>query len=229
MFFADLTYLKEIKKIKKLVINFGLRMVAGGLVAGVWGNVSARAPKKDLFVITPTGMPYHKLTIGDMAVMNMRGETVEGKRSPSSEYMLHLLIYRSRPDVQAVMHTHSVYASSLAVARKPIPPLTEELVQLVGGGVQVAPYARAGTPELAQAAVGALGPLGAVLLANHGMVGVGRNLEEALHVCLIVEKAAQIYILAMQAGGEAALPPKDVVALRDNYVQVYSRYILRDE
>jgi len=226
MFFTDFI---EMKKIKKQVINFGLRMAAGGLVAGTWGNVSARVPKKNLFVITPTGMPYPELTARDMAVMNMQGEVVEGKRSPSSEYMLHLLIYQSRPDVQAVMHTHSVYASALSVARKPVPPLTEELVQLVGGGVPVAPYARAGSPELAKAAAGTLGPLGAVLLANHGVVGVGRNLEESLHVCQIVEKAAHIYILAVMAGGEAVLPPEEVGALRDNYLRVYSRYILRDE
>ncbi|MBC7324008.1 MAG: class II aldolase/adducin family protein, partial [Moorella sp. (in: Bacteria)] len=145
-----------------------------------------------------------------------------------SEYMLHQAIYRARPEVNAVMHTHSIYASALAVTRKPVPPILEDLVQMVGGGVPVAPYARAGTPELARVAAETLGSLGAVLLANHGVVGVGRTLEEAFIVCQIVEKAACVYIWACLAGEAAALPPEEVKILRDHYLLSYGRHLLRE-
>lgn len=215
------------EKIREQVARYGLRMASCGLVAGTWGNLSARVPKEELFVITPSGLPYSELAGKDMVVLNLQGEVVEGEHRPSTEYLLHQAIYQARPDVNAIVHTHSIYASALAVARQPIPPILEDLVQMVGGGVPVAPYARAGTPELAKVAAETLGSLGAVLLANHGVVGVGRTLEEALVVCQIVEKSANVYIWASLAGEPVSLAAEEIKALRENYLQSYGQYFLR--
>jgi len=218
-----------VEKTREQVARYGLRMISCGLVAGTWGNISARVPKEELFVISPSGLPYPELTGKDMVVLNLRGEVVAGEHRPSTEYLLHLAVYQARPDVNAILHTHSICASALAVARQPIPPILEDLVQMVGGGVPVAPYARAGTPELAKVAAATLGSLGAVLLANHGVVGVGRTLEEALTVCQIVEKSASVYLWAGLAGEPAALTAEEIKALRENYLQSYSKYYRSSE
>lgn len=214
------------EKVREQVARYGLRMGACGLVTGVWGNVSARVPKEELFVLTPSGMPYKELIGKDMVVLNMRGEVVDGEHRPSTEYILHLAIYQARPDVNAIMHTHSIYASAMAVARKPIPPILEDLVQMVGGGVPVAPYARAGSPELAKSVARAIDSRGAVLLANHGVVGVGRTLEEAFIVCQIVEKSACVYAWANLVGDAVTLEPEEVKELRDNYLFSYSCHLI---
>lgn len=211
------------EKYKEKVYKTGLRMAASGLVTGTWGNLSARVPRENLVVITPSGLPYAGLQAADMVVMDLDGRVVEGERRPSTEYRLHLAVYRARGDVHAVMHTHSVFASALAVARRPIPPILEDLAQVVGGEVAVARYARAGTDELAAAAVEALGRRGAVLLANHGVVGVGRDLEEALMVCQIVEKSAKVFVWADMVGQPAVLSAEEVTALRDCYLNDYGQ------
>ncbi|WP_051276110.1 class II aldolase/adducin family protein [Desulfovirgula thermocuniculi] len=215
------------EKYKEQVFKMAQRMATSGLVTGTWGNLSARVPREDLVVITPSGVPYFLLQPRDMVVLDLEGRVVEGEKRPSTESRLHLAIYRARPDVFAVMHTHSVFASALAVARRPIPPILEDLAQVVGDGVPVAAYARAGTEELARAAVEALGNRGAVLLANHGMVGVGRNLEEAFMVCQIVEKSAKVYLWAELIGQAAVLPAEEVEALRSCYLDEYSREYIK--
>ncbi|SHE53213.1 L-fuculose-phosphate aldolase [Desulfofundulus australicus DSM 11792] len=217
-----------VEKYKEQVYKMSLRMATSGLVTGSWGNISARVPREELVVITPSGIPYANLQARDMVVLDLDGRVVEGEKRPSTEFMLHLAIYHARPDVYAVMHTHSVFASALAVARKPIPPILEDLAQTVGNGVAVASYARAGTEELARAAVEALGDRGAVLLANHGVVGVGRNLEEAFMVCQIVEKSAKVYVWADLVGQPAILPAEEVEALRSSYLQGYSLAMVRN-
>ncbi|MQL51720.1 class II aldolase/adducin family protein [Desulfofundulus thermobenzoicus] len=216
------------EKYKEQVYKMGLRMGTSGLVTGTWGNISARVPRENLVVISPSGIPYATLQPRDMVVLDMEGRVVEGERKPSTEYRLHLGIYNARPDVQAIMHTHSVFASALAVARKPIPPILEDLAQMVGNGVAVARYARAGTEELARAAVEALENRGAVLLANHGVVGVGRNLEEAFMVCQVVEKSAKVYVWADLVGQPAVLPLEEVEVLRDCYLNSYSQVCMRN-
>lgn len=211
------------EKAKDLVLKTGTKMVGAGLVIGTWGNISQRVKKENLVVITPSGMPYGCLKMVDIVVMDMEGRVVEGERRPSTEYLMHLEIYKRRWDLNAVVHTHSIYASSLAVAKEPIPPILEDMVQLVGGEVPVAEYARAGTKELARAAAEKIVRSNAVLLANHGVVGVGKNLEEALMVCLIVEKAAQIYILAKSIGHPYIIPKDEVAELREVFLGNYGQ------
>lgn len=205
------------------VIDAGRDMAAAGLVAGTWGNISVRVPGGDLVLITPSGMPYHSLAVSDLVTVDLSGAPRAGHRRPSTELPLHLEIYRARPDVQAIMHTHSRYACALAVARLDLPPILEEQAQLAGGRVAVASYAPAGSEALAHHAVQALGSRNAVLLANHGLVGVGGNIQEAFLVCQIIEKACQIYILSRGLGQAHVLSNSEVRALQENFRAGYGQ------
>jgi ribulose-5-phosphate 4-epimerase/fuculose-1-phosphate aldolase len=182
------------------IVAAGRDLVAKGLVAGTWGNISVRIPDSEEVLITPSGRDYNTLTAAELVVVDSKGRTVSGG-IPSSETPLHLAIYHERRDVQAIVHTHSIFASACAVARRGIPPVIEDLVQIVGGEVEVAAYALPGTVELGLSAVQALGDKQAVLLANHGVIGCGTRLSEAMLACELVEKAAQIYLYANTLGG----------------------------
>ncbi|WP_347487852.1 class II aldolase/adducin family protein [Desulfoscipio sp. XC116] len=211
------------EKVREQVLKTGSRMACAGLVMGAWGNISARVPGENLFVITPSGIPYDMMGKIDLVVVDGEGRAVEGERKPSSELKLHLAIYGARAHAGAIVHTHSIYASAMAVAGKALPPILEDQVQLVGGAVPVTRYARAGTADLAVAAVDALGQSNAVLLANHGLVGLGRTVEEAFTVCQVVEKAAQVYILAELIGQAAVIPPGEIAILREAFLTSYGQ------
>jgi L-fuculose-phosphate aldolase len=198
---------------KQQVLAACRRIVAAGLVAGSSGNVSRRVEGPEgapLVAITPSRVPYHRLTAADILVIDFEGDPVEGEGVPSSETLAHLAVYRACADVGAVIHTHSIYASALAVAGLEIPPLLDEQVVVLGGSVPVAEYAMAGSQELADKACTALGEGNAVLLHNHGVLGVGADLEEAASVCELVERLAQIYVLALALGQVTPLPERVV-------------------
>ncbi len=203
------------------ICQAGRLLIEKRLVAGTWGNVSARAAQNQMS-ITPSGRPYESLSEQEICCVSLDdGRQTAGRLAPSSEAPLHRAIYCARPDVGAIVHTHSLYASACAVARKSVPPVIEDLIQLAGGEICVAAYALPGTDALAEAAVAALGDRQAVLLANHGAVACGETLREALMIAEVLEKAAQIYILAEQLGGAFALSAADVQIMRDFYVARY--------
>jgi L-fuculose-phosphate aldolase len=208
---------------KEELIHTGKELVDLGLVAATWGNISIRLPKNQGVIITPSGMDYYNINPEDLVVLDLQGKVLEGERKPSSEKLLHLTIYRHRPDVQAVVHTHSPYATAYAVVRKPIPALVEDLVQIVGGDVDVALYASPGTQELADHAVNALAGKMGVLLANHGVIGVGRDITEALRVCQLIEKTAQIGIMAKMLGEPVFLSDDEKRIMRQAYLFHYGQ------
>lgn len=198
---------------KQEVLEACRRIVAAGLVAGSSGNVSRRVEGPGgapLVAITPSRVPYHRLTADDILVIDFEGDPVEGEGVPSSETLAHLAVYRARADVGAVIHTHSIYASALAVAGLEIPPLVDEQVVALGGSVPIAEYAMSGSQELADKACAVLGEGNAVLLRNHGVLGVGADLAEAASVCELVERLAQVYVLALSLGRATPLPDEAV-------------------
>jgi len=215
--------LNDTERIKTEILAVGRSMLDKGLVAGTWGNISSRIPGTKLIAVTPSGKGYHEITIADVVVVDVIGTVIEGNFKPSSELPLHLAIYNVRPDIQAIIHTHSVFASACAVAHKSIPPIIEDLVQLSGGSVDVATYALPGTATLAQNVVLALGKKNAVLMANHGVVGCGQSLAEGMMACELVEKAAQIFIYANQIGGAQTLNDDDIEVMHKFYVEYYSQ------
>ncbi len=209
--------------IKEQILSTGNQMAASGLVTGTWGNISAQVPGEGLVVITPSGIPYNKMKKTDLVVVDRDGNIVDGERRPSTELKMHLSIYRARQDAQAIVHTHSMFACAMAVAGRALPPILEEVVQLAGGEVPVARYARAGSAGLAAAVVEALGNGNAVLLANHGLVGLGRDVAEAYQVCVVVEKAAGVYAWATLLGGARLIDPGEVQELRKLFLRDYGQ------
>ncbi len=187
-------------------------MSALGLVSGTAGNVSVRLDPADpggrgLMAVTPAGVRYDGMDAEDAVVTDFELETVAGERAPSSESLLHAGVYLARRDVRAVVHTHSVYSSAFAVARRDLPPVIDELAVYVGGAVRASEYGFPGSQALADNVCAALGENKAAFIANHGAVAVGESLDEALDVCLLVERACRIYILAQSLGG--AVPIAD--------------------
>jgi L-ribulose-5-phosphate 4-epimerase len=212
--------MQEVAELKQSVVLYGRQMAERGLVAGTWGNISLRSNVGNRIAITPSGQPYSELTPEDIVVVDTVGNVLEGRR-PSSELPLHLAIYTARADVRAIVHTHSLFATACAVAGEAIPPSLEEMVQVVGGTVDVARYALPGTADLASYAVEALGDKTAVLLSNHGAVACGPSLKEALLIAELVEKAAHIHVIARQLGGARCLSDDDVQLMRRFYVETY--------
>lgn len=186
-----------------------------GLVSGSSGNVSLRlnpgAGSDDaLMAITPMGVPYTELSDADVVVVDADLEPLDGDLAPSSESLLHLGIYSRRQDVGAVIHTHSIFSSVAAVTGREIPPIVDEMVVYVGGGIRVSEYAFPGTEELAESVCVALEDRSAALIRNHGAVGVGRTVAEALRVCSLIERVAKIHAYASMTGPVGELPT-DVV------------------
>ena len=192
-------------------------MYRRGLVGAYSGNTSLRLSgtgEDSLLLVTPTHHPYYRLQPDELVVVNLDGDPVlPAPMRPSSETLLHLEIYRQRDDVQAVAHTHSIYASVAAVIGRDIPPLIDEMLLTIGGPVRVSKYAFPGTQDLADEAYRALGDRNAALLRNHGVVGVGPDIWEALEVCDLVERLAQIFVHARNFGPRAAAAlPEDAIA-----------------
>ena len=233
----------NLEKIRQSVVEAGLVLAHSSMTIGTYGNISCRVDENHI-AITPSGRDYEQLTSADIVVTDLKGDVQkidsdDGNKSkdpgnnpgnnavplrPSSELPLHLEIYKNFPEARAIVHTHSVYASALAVAHKDLPPVIEDLTQITGGAVRCTEYTMAGTKELGRNAVQAMeGGRSAALLANHGAVCWGRTMKEALATAQILEKAAQIYCIAHSFGTPFPLNEKTAEALHDFYLNHYSK------
>ena len=157
---------------KKEIIEGGKRLLKEGLVARTWGNISIRVDDSWM-LITPSGRPYETLTKEDIVLVNYHTSAYEGPVRPSSEKGLHCEIYRTRKEVHAVIHTHQVNASTVAAARREVPPVLDDMAQIIGPTVRVADYALPSTRKITKNTVKALRGRKAALMANHGAVCVG--------------------------------------------------------
>lgn len=211
-------YLKE----KNQVIQAGKAMLKEGYTVGTWGNISLRSDDGKYMIITPSGVDYDIITPDMMSVVDMEGNLVSGKK-PSIETGLHLAIYKKRPEINAVMHSHSVYTCAIAATREDVPPVLDEMAQIVGGGIQVAEYDLPGSPELAKNCVEALGDKMSVLLANHGGVCVGRNIKEVYKITKVVEVSLQSYCLAKSIGNPVVLSTEQVNFMRNFFLNSYGK------
>lgn len=191
-------------------------MYAKGLVEGTAGNVSGRVGD-GTFCLTPSSLGYEQMRLEDLVLVDDGGGVVAGDGRPSSEKSLHLACYRRWAEVGGVVHCHPVYASMFAVARQPIPAAIEEVVIYIGGDVEVCDYHLTGSDELGEAVAGALGDRSAVLMANHGLVTVGRDPADALHAALVVERTAHIVWGARLLGTPGTVPAK----VNEDFAGVY--------
>lgn len=189
---------------RKDVVAYGKKMITSRLTTATGGNISVFNRKEGLIAISPSGMDYMETRPEDIVVMRLDGSVVEGTRKPSSESPLHLAHYRLRPDIGAVVHTHSVFAATIATLRWEIPPI-HYLVGFSGRKVPIAPYATYGSDDLARVTSEAIGDCNAVLMANHGLLTVGPSLNAAFTVAEVVELMAQIYYQAKSIGEPVSL------------------------
>ncbi|MEG0378484.1 MAG: class II aldolase/adducin family protein [Eubacterium sp.] len=209
---------------RRAIIDACLWMESVGMVIGTWGNVSVRLDDK-LMMVTPSRIDYADLKPEDMVIVDMEGTKVEGAHNPTSEMHVHRLIYVKRPDVGAVVHCHPVYASAMCAAKSGIPPIFEEMSQMIGGEIPItSEYVNAGQHiKLGEVTAEALGDKNAVLIRNHAPVCVGRDLKEALTCCQVTEKAAKCY-LALKGGVEITTIPDDRVDVeRHRFLHSYGK------
>ena len=199
---------------RNIVLNACREMIKGNLTVGSWGNISIKCHDGNI-AITPSGTNYEKSKPEDMVITDINGSVIEGKLAPSSERLMHYAIYKKRPDVNAIVHTHSVYSSVLSVTDDKIPPITEDTAMILGNGVNVSEYAITGTQELADKVVKGLDTNNATIMKNHGAVTVGSDMERAVIAAQVLEKSAHIFILAKLCGKVNVLPEKDVKELRN--------------
>jgi L-fuculose-phosphate aldolase len=184
-------------------------MHADGLAPGTSGNVSART--RAGLLITPSGVPYDALAPSDLCELDARGEVVGPRRlPPSSEWRLHLGVYAARPEVAAIVHTHSRFATTLSTLRRDLPAVHYMIAVAGGPTVRCARYATYGTAALAEAAAEALVDRLACLLANHGLVALGASLPAALRVAREIEIVAEEYLRALQVGQPFVLPDEEI-------------------
>lgn len=181
------------------IAAYGRRMLRSGLTTGSGGNLSVLGADRAHIAISPSGLDYDTTTADDVAVVDRRGRLSDGTRKPSSELDLHLALYAARADVGAVVHTHSVYATTMACLHWEIPAV-HYLVGFSGKKVPLAPYATFGSVELAEQVVASIGSLNAVLLANHGLVTVGADLPAAFNVAEEIELVARLFYQAKSLG-----------------------------
>ena len=183
-------------------------MLKTGFVLGTAGNVSVRVQLptgEDAIIITPSSVEYTNLQVEDLVLIDMHGEKLLGVRNPSSERRLHLAIYRERSDINAIIHSHAPYSTALSIAKMPLGPFVDEVIPFIGG-CEVSEFGMAGTDELAENAVKALGNNMTVMIANHGNVGCGKDIEQAWFSCQLVEFAAKIQYRAATLGTMYAIP-----------------------
>jgi len=211
---------------RKTVLEAALKMVEKGLVVGTSGNISLRLPsdgKNQMMAITPTSRHYDTLKVQDIPIIDFDGQRIAGDMPPSIETPLHIGIYRARKNVNAIIHTHSVYVSAAAVAGINIPPILEDQVVFLGGEIKLADYALSGTPEQLTNVLAALEDRSAVLLGNHGAIGTGRTMRYAFTACELIEKTARVYLIALSAGKVNQISGKDLVTRKTLYAKLQTR------
>ena len=210
----------DIQQARKAVRDMGVRLLDKGLVVGTWGNVSVRVGDK--VVITPSGADYTVLTEADMPAIDLATGEYEGAK-PSSEKSLHLEVYRQRKEIGAVIHTHSPNTSTLAAAHRELPAILDDVAQLIGPSVRVADYALPSTKKIVRKTMRALKGRMAAIMANHGAICLGRDLDEALLCCQVLEKGCKAFIEAEFLGGAKGINRFEAAIMHQIFIRKYSQ------
>ncbi|NLG68377.1 MAG: L-ribulose-5-phosphate 4-epimerase [Firmicutes bacterium] len=209
--------------LRQVVWEVNLELPRQRLVTMTSGNASGRDLETGLVVIKPSGVRYEQMRPEDLVVVDLDGRVVEGRWRPSVDTATHLYIYRHRPDVGGIVHTHSPYATSFAALGEPIPVVLTAIADEFGGPVPCAPYAPVGGEAIGQAVVEHIGSSPAVLLKQHGVFTVGPDPWAALKAAVMVEDVAKTVHLAMLRGKPQPLPPEEVARAHEAYRTRYGQ------
>jgi L-ribulose-5-phosphate 4-epimerase len=212
-----------LEALREQVWKLHLELPKNDLVKWTGGNVSGRDPETGLVVIKPSGVKYPDLRPEHLIVLDIDGKIVEGNLSPSSDTASHLYIYRHRPDVGGVVHTHSPYATAFAAVGKPIPVYLTAIADEFGGPIPVGDFALIGGEEIGKVMVESIGSSIAVLLKNHGVFTIGKNAEAAVKAAVMTEDVARTVWYALQLGTPDEIPAEAVAKLHDRYTNAYGQ------
>jgi L-ribulose-5-phosphate 4-epimerase len=200
-----------------------MELPKNNLVTWTGGNISGRDPQTGYVAIKPSGVRYEDLRPGHMVILDLDGKQVEGDLKPSSDTASHLYVYRHRPDVNGVVHTHSPYATAFAAVGKPIPVYLTAHGDEFGGPIPCGGFALIGSEAIGKVVVESIGDSRAVLLKNHGVFTVGPSAEAAVKAAVMVEDVAHTVWLALQLGQPDEISSEDVAKLHHRYMHVYGQ------
>jgi L-ribulose-5-phosphate 4-epimerase len=212
-----------LESLKEELLELHLELTKYNLVVWTGGNVSARDPETGLVVIKPSGVRYEKLRAEHMVVLDLEGRTVEGDLNPSSDTASHIYIYRHRPDVGGVVHTHSRYATAFAAVGRSIPVVLTAIADEFGCPIPCGGFSLIGDESIGKVVVESIGASPAVLLKNHGVFTIGKNAEAAVKAAVMTEDIAHTVWLALQLGAPDEIPEEDVAKLHYRYMHVYGQ------
>jgi len=216
---------QAVSEVRSSVAQLHAELLRWGLVVWTAGNVSARVPGEDLFVIKPSGVSYDELTPQSMIVCDLDGHVVDGHHSPSSDTAAHAYVYRAMPDVGGIVHTHSTYATAWAARGEAIPCVLTAMADEFGGEIPVGPFALIGNDDIGRGIVETLrghrSP--AVLMRNHGVFTIGPDATAAVKAAVICEDVARTVHLARALGEPLTIEPADIDRLYDRYHNVYGQ------
>jgi L-ribulose-5-phosphate 4-epimerase len=212
-----------LEKLREELAELHMELPKNNLVAWTSGNVSARDPESGLIAIKPSGIRYEDLLPEHIVILDLDGNVIEGHLKPSSDTASHLYIYRHRPDVGGVVHTHSPYATAFAAVGKPIPVVLTAIADEFGGPIPCGEFVLIGDEAIGKVVIENLGQSPAVLLKNHGVFTIGKNAQSAVKAAVMTEDNARTVWLAMQIGVPDEIPPEDVAKLHHRYTHVYGQ------
>ena len=214
-----------VARLREDLVALHAELPANGLVAWTSGNISARVPGEDFFVIKPSGLRYSELSAESMVVCALDGSVVEGSLKPSSDTATHAYVYREMPNVGGVVHTHSTYATAWAAAGEAIPRVLTAMGDEFGGEIPLGPFALIGDEEIGRGIVSTLrghrSP--AVLMRSHGVFTIGATAIEAVKAAVMCEDVARTVHLARQLGPVTPLSTEDIDRLHDRYTHHYGQ------
>ncbi len=202
---------------RELIVEYGKMASTSGLCPGTSGNMSIFNPELGYMAISPSGIDYFQTKPEDVVISDLNAHVVDGNRKPSSEWALHTIFYRHRPDARAVVHTHSVYCTTLGIVGEPIRAVHYVIGDAYTDTVPLAPYCLFGTQELADAAIEACGESHAVLLANHGMLAYGGSMKEAYGLAKNLEYIAELQYRAMCIGKPGVLSAEQMAVVMEKF------------
>jgi L-ribulose-5-phosphate 4-epimerase len=212
-----------LEQLKEELYQLHLELPRHNLVVWTGGNVSARDPETGLVAIKPSGVRYEQLRPHHMVVLDLEGNIVEGDLKPSSDTYSHLYIYRHRPDVGGVVHTHSRYATAFAAVGRPIPVVLTAIADEFGGEIPCGGFSLIGDESIGKVVVESIGRSAAVLLKNHGVFTIGKSAEAAVKAAVMTEDNAAAVWMALQLGTPDEIPAEDVAKLHYRYKNVYGQ------
>jgi len=214
-----------LNQLRDIVCAMNKELPRQGLVTMTSGNVSGRDPESNLVVIKPSGISFEALTPADMVIVDLRGKVIEGTLNPSVDTPTHLVVYRARPDVNGMVHTHSNFATAFAAVGRPIPAVLTAIADEFGGPIPCGPYCQIGEEQIGQAIVDHIGHSPAILLQNHGVFTVGPTPQSALKAAVMCEDVARTVHLAIQLGIPIPIPEEEVARAHRRYAEKYGQAV----